>query len=104
MTEAINGVAIALATYIVLLKIGIRQYLAYSINVIGLNISIEAMIDLLFTAILLVYFSGSYGGAMSAVIGGLLLSLLLFVTRKPTYLIILIIISIIGTIYYVQNN
>ena len=108
MIETIaNGVAISLAAYIVLMKLGVRRLLSNSINLGGMNVSVEALIDATFTSILFLMFQGTYGGTMSAIIGGLVLSLLLFLTRLPLSksIPILLIISIaiaIGVKHYVN--
>jgi hypothetical protein len=104
MISLYNGVAIALATYIVLIKLGISSKLSNSFNVIGLNVTVEALIDATFTAILFVLFSGSYGGSMSAIMGGLLLSLMLFTTRfigAVATILIILSITAIGAYYNV---
>ena len=105
MIETIaNGIAISLAAYIVLMKLGVRRLLSNSINLGGLAVSVEALIDATFTAALFILFQGTYGGTMSAIIGGLILSILLFLTRLPlSKSIPIILIILIATAIGVNN-
>ena len=99
-----NGVAISLAAYVVIMKLGIRRLLSNSLNLGGVHISVEAAIDLGFTALLFFAFQGTYGGTMSAIIGGLVLSFLLFITKLKSYQIALIIIVILITGVIIYDN
>ena len=105
MIETIaNGIAISLAAYVIIMKLGIRKLLSNSIPIGGVNVSVEAAIDTAFTLALFFLFQGTYGGTMSAIIGGLVLSLLLFLTRLPTYKSIPLIVIIIAIAIGVYTN
>lgn len=65
------GTLTALAVLILLFKIGIRRVIKYDI-----------LIDILATAFLLVQFGDTFAGMMAAIIGGLLISIVLWTAKK----------------------
>lgn len=64
------GVISALGILFLLFKFGIRRVIAFDIP-----------IDISTTALLMFLFAGTFGGMMAAMIGGLLISVVLFVMK-----------------------
>lgn len=65
------GLISALAVFILILKIGIRKVLYFDLAV-----------DIGFTVMLAYILAGSFGGMMAALVGGLALSIALFVCKE----------------------
>lgn len=72
MTQAIiaAGIVSAIAFYIVFWKIDIRKICGY-----------EVAVDIASTILLMLMFAGTYTGMIAAVIAGLLLSVMLMITK-----------------------
>lgn len=67
----INAVCTTLAVYVVLWKLDIRKVCGYDIYV-----------DVIFTMVLAIFYMGTLHGALIAILGGLMLSILLIITKK----------------------
>lgn len=65
------GVISALGLLFLLFKFGIRRVITFDIP-----------IDIGFTALLMFLFAGTFGGMMAAMVGGLIISVTLFVMRS----------------------
>jgi hypothetical protein len=66
----VNGIMTVAAIYLVFLKLDIYKVIGYDLYV-----------DITFTVALLMYFQGTYNGALVATAAGLFLSILLRITR-----------------------
>jgi hypothetical protein len=64
------GIISALGLLFLLFKFGIRRVISFDIP-----------IDITFTALLMFLFAGTFGGMMAAMIGGLIISVTLFVMK-----------------------
>tara|TARA_X000001382_G_scaffold130968_1_gene128308 strand:+ start:9618 stop:9953 length:336 start_codon:yes stop_codon:yes gene_type:complete len=67
----ITGILAALGLLLLIFKLGIRKVIAFDIPV-----------DIAITSFLVMTFAGSYAGMVAALIGGLFVSVVLFVLRK----------------------
>ena len=67
----IAGIASALGILFLLFKFNIKRLLAFDIP-----------IDIASSALLIVLFAGTFAGMMAAVIGGSIISVVLFITKK----------------------
>ena len=65
-----TGIISALGLLFLLFKFGIRRVISFDIP-----------IDITFTALLMFLFAGTFGGMMAAMIGGLIISVTLFVMK-----------------------
>ncbi len=65
------GLLSALAVFILILKVGIRRVVAF-----------DLVVDISFTVFLAYLLAGSFAGMMSALIGGLALSIALWVSKQ----------------------
>lgn len=65
------GILAALGLLLLIFKLGVRKVIAFDIPV-----------DIAITSFLVMMFAGSYAGMVAALIGGLFVSVVLFVLRK----------------------
>lgn len=65
------GVVTAIAVIVVMAKLNIRRFLWC-----------EAVVDVAFTIALMIMFAGTLGGMIAAVVGGLVLSIALWLLKK----------------------
>jgi hypothetical protein len=70
MEFVIPGVAAALTMFVLMWQMDIRKFAGY-----------HAWVDVMFTVLLFVAFNGTYSGTMTAVSGGLTLTVLLLATK-----------------------
>jgi len=70
----IAGLLSAMGLLVLLFKFGIRRILAYDIA-----------IDIAATGLLMYLFAGTYSGMFAAMVGGLVISVTLFVMKKSMY-------------------
>ena len=70
MEFVVSGIAAALTVFVLLWQVDIRKFAGY-----------HAYVDVAFTVLLFVLFNGTYSGTMTAVAGGLTLTVLLLATK-----------------------
>ena len=68
------GIVSALGLLFLIFKFGIRKVINYDI-----------LIDILVTALLMYALAGTYSGMMAALVGGLIVSVTLFILKKTMY-------------------
>lgn len=68
------GLISAVGLLFLLFKFGVRRVIAFDIP-----------IDIGATALLMFLFAGTFGGMMAAMVGGLIISIVLFVMKKSMY-------------------
>lgn len=68
------GLLSALGLLVLIFKFGVRRIIAYDIP-----------IDICVTGLLMFLFAGTYSGMIAAMVGGLIVSITLFVMKKTMY-------------------